>query len=125
MANKKSSKKAQQGIKKDSSAAPSKAADKKAAKTSVKAGKAAKAAKSKKSAKKAKGKGAKVSFFQGIKNKIGAVRTEMHRVTWPTKKELANYSVAVVVSLIVVGVIIAILDLGIGEGLALFSGLRG
>ena len=49
----------------------------------------------------------------------------MKRVTWPTKKELVNYSVAVCVSLVVVGIAIAVLDLVIGEGLMLFAGLRG
>ena len=49
----------------------------------------------------------------------------MKRVVWPTKKELVNYSVVVCVSLVVVGVAIALLDLVIGEGLVLFSGLRG
>ena len=44
---------------------------------------------------------------------------------WPDKKELVNYSVVVCASLIVVGVVIALLDAGFGEALALFSGLRG
>ena len=48
----------------------------------------------------------------------------MRRVTWPSKKELRNYSIAVCISLVVVGVVIAVLDLLIGEGLALFAGLR-
>ena len=41
------------------------------------------------------------------------------------QKELVNYSVVVCASLIVVGVVIALLDAGFGEALALFSGLRG
>ncbi len=49
----------------------------------------------------------------------------MKRVVWPSKKELINYSVAVCVSLLVVGVVIALLDMLIGEGLVLFSSLRG
>ncbi len=52
-------------------------------------------------------------------------QVEMKRVTWPDKKELVNYSVVVCASLIVVGVVIALLDAGFGEALALFSGLRG
>ena len=57
--------------------------------------------------------------------KAVAKKSEMKRVTWPDKKELVNYSVVVCASLIVVGVVIALLDAGFGEALALFSGLRG
>ncbi|MBS6598513.1 MAG: preprotein translocase subunit SecE, partial [Collinsella sp.] len=56
---------------------------------------------------------------------FASVKSEMKRVTWPDKKELVNYSVVVCASLIVVGVVIALLDAGFGEALALFSGLRG
>ncbi len=88
-----------------------------------------KAAAKKGTASKSKGskkdKNAKPTFFGRIKNYFSAVKTEMHRVVWPSKQELINYSVAVVVSLIVVGVVIAVLDLVIGEGLVLFAGLRG
>ena len=49
----------------------------------------------------------------------------MKRCVWPTKKELINYSVAVCVSLIVVGVAIALVDAVISQGLVLFAGLRG
>ena len=94
-----------------------------------KADKDNKAAAKKGTASKSKGskkaKNAKPTFFGRIKNYFSAVKTEMHRVVWPSKQELINYSVAVVVSLIVVGVVIAVLDLVIGEGLVLFAGLRG
>lgn len=56
---------------------------------------------------------------------LASVRSEMKRVVWPTKNELVNYTVAVCASLIVVGVVIALLDLVIGEGLVLFASLRG
>ena len=82
----------------------------------------AKSAKGGKGGKKGK---SEQSLFSRIKGYFKAVKTEMHRVVWPTKKELRNYSVAVIVSLIIVGVVIAVLDLVIGEGLVLFSGLRG
>ena len=59
------------------------------------------------------------------KKYFASVKSEMKRVTWPDKKELVNYSVVVCASLIVVGVVIALLDAGFGEALALFSGLRG
>lgn len=90
--------------------------------------KAEKAKQSKAPAKAAKGKGGKAAqpgFIERTKKYISSVRTEMRRVTWPTKQELINYSVAVCVSLVVVGVVIAALDFVISEGLVLFSGLRG
>ena len=54
-----------------------------------------------------------------------SVRTEMKRVVWPSKKELINYSVAVCLSLVAVGVFIGLLDAIISGGLVLFAGLRG
>lgn len=38
---------------------------------------------------------------------------ELKKVTWPTKKQLLNHSLIVVVSAIVVTLIIAIIDLGL------------
>ena len=67
----------------------------------------------------------KPGFFARTKKYFASVKSEMKRVTWPDKKELVNYSVVVCASLIVVGVVIALLDAGFGEALALFSGLRG
>ena len=67
----------------------------------------------------------KPGFFARTKKYFASVKSEMKRVTWPDKKELVNYSVVVCASLVVVGVVIALLDAGFGEALALFSGLRG
>ncbi len=115
MANKKTKKKTQQS---DVAAAASKPEAKKAA--------AKQAASVKKTAKaKKKDKNKKPGFFGRIKKYFSSVRSEMKRVVWPTKKELLNYSVTVCVSLIIVGVVIALLDAGIGQALVLFSGLRG
>lgn len=112
--NKKNKKKVQQGAsnKKAQAAANSKVEAKKAvAKQSKKAAKAKK--------------DAKPGLFTRIKNYFGSVRSEMKRVTWPQKQELVSYSVVVCASLVVVGVVIALLDAGFGEALALFSSLRG
>ncbi|MBM6683865.1 preprotein translocase subunit SecE [Collinsella intestinalis] len=111
-------------------AAPSKADAKKAEspKQTAKGKQAKQAAKAKQSKAQAKGKNgkaAKPGIFTRIKKYFSAVRSEMKRVTWPTKEELINYSVAVCISLVVVGIVIAVLDFGISEGLVLFSGLRG
>ena len=107
MANKKNKKKAQQPAPANNAAANSKVEAKKAV-----------AKKNEKAAK-------KPGFFARTKKYFASVKSEMKRVTWPDKKELVNYSVVVCASLIVVGVVIALLDAGFGEALALFSGLRG
>lgn len=131
MANKKNKKKATQ--KTNAAAAPSSKATKKSAEAKPSKGaRGAKATKAtavtKSSAKTAKAKdkkGSKPGFFAGIARYFASVKSEMHRVTWPSKKELINYSVVVCASLVVVGVVIALLDFVIGEGLFLVSGLRG
>lgn len=67
----------------------------------------------------------KPGFFKRIANWFGDVKTEMRRVTWPTKDELKSYSVAVIAMLIVFGVLIWLVDTGIVAVLAGFTGLRG
>lgn len=118
MANKKSTKKVKQGTAPAAATAASKANAKKA---DVKKAVAKKGAPAKKSSKK----NAKPGFFGSIIGYFKAVRSEMKRVVWPTKNELVNYSIAVIASLIVVGVVIAALDAVVSQGLVLFSGLRG
>ena len=139
MASNKKKKKGQQGAKKAKAAKAAAQTTATAAKTAQSAPKAEekggklkglfkseKKTASQPAKKKAKAdKNVKPTFFGKAKNYFKAVRTEMRRVVWPTKMELGNYSVAVICSLIVVGVVIAILDMVIGEGLVLFSGLRG
>lgn len=120
MANKKTKKKSTQ------SAAPASSAKAVATKDAAKKAAPAKAdAKAVKKAEKKAEKNKKPGLIVRAKNYLASIRSEMKRVTWPTKKELVNYSVAVCVSLVVVGVAIAVLDLVIGEGLMLFAGLRG
>ena len=59
--------------------------------------------------------GARVSdFFKGIGRSFKNMYHELKKVTWPTKKELLNYSVVVFVFLIVMGVIIGVIDTGAG-----------
>lgn len=53
------------------------------------------------------------------------VRYEMHQVTWPSRTELRNYSVAVIAALIVFGVAIWLVDTGFVAALVQFTGLRG
>lgn len=53
------------------------------------------------------------------------VRGQMHRVIWPSRAELTNYSVAVTVMLIVFGVVVWAVDTGFVALLVGFTGLRG
>ncbi len=79
-------------------------------------------AQAKKDAKKDAKKG---GFFSGIKNWFSEVKTEMHRVSWPSKSELKNYSVAVIAMLVVFGVAVWLVDTGVVAALVGYSGLRG
>lgn len=81
--------------------------------------------KSTKTSAKAKKTEKKNGWIASAKGYLTSVRSEMKRVVWPTKKELINYTIAVCASLIVVGVVIALLDAVIGTGLVAFAGLRG
>lgn len=118
MANKKTKKKSEQTT---AAASSAKAEAKKAeAKKADKKSEAKKAAPAKKDAKGAK-KSGKPGFITRVKNYFAAVRSEMKRVVWPSKSELTNYSVAVILSLIVVGVVIAGLDAIISGGLVLIA----
>ena len=55
---------------------------------------------------------------------LSEVRTEMKRVTWPSKEELKSYSVAVVAMLIVFGAVVWAVDTLITGGIAGMTGLR-
>lgn len=59
------------------------------------------------------------------KSYFGAVRAEMRRVTWPSRTELTNYSVAVIASLIIFGFAVWLVDTGIVAALVGFTSLRG
>jgi len=54
------------------------------------------------------------NFFKGIGKSFKNMWHELKKVTWPTKKELINYSVVVFVFMIVMGVIIGVIDFGAG-----------
>ena len=59
------------------------------------------------------------------KQYLSDVRAEMRRVTWPSKTELTNYSVAVIAMLIVFGVAVWLVDTGFVAGLVALTSLRG
>lgn len=60
-----------------------------------------------------------------VRGYFADVRTELHQVVWPSKTELRNYSLAVVVMLIVFGVCVWLVDTGFVQGLVALTGLRG
>ena len=43
------------------------------------------------------------------------LRGELKKVTWPTKKDMINYSIVVLVFIVIMGVIIGVIDLGAGK----------
>lgn len=97
------------------------ASDPKAAKAQDKAIKKAEA---KKPAKKQEP-GKKPGLVQRAKTYFGDVRSEMRRVVWPSRTELKNFTVAVIVLLVIFGVAIWLIDTGVVAALVGYSGLRG
>ena len=63
-----------------------------------------------------------VNFFKGIGRSFKNMFHELKKVTWPTKKDLLNYSIVVFVFMIVMGVIIGLFDLGAGALVKLITG---
>lgn len=56
----------------------------------------------------------KPSFFEGVKAEWG-------KITWPAKEQLTKQSIAVIVTTIVVGIVITVLDFGLQYGVSLLS----
>lgn len=83
----------------------------------TKGGAAAKAAE-KKPAKAEKKPGRIRTYFRDVK-------AEMHRVVWPSREELKNYTIAVTALLIVFGVCVWLVDTGVVALMVGFTGLRG
>ena len=67
----------------------------------------------------------KPGIFARMRTYLHDVRTEMHRVVWPSKTELTNYSVAVLAMLAIFGVVVWLVDTGFVALLVGFTGLRG
>lgn len=54
-------------------------------------------------------------LVKGIGCKFREMFYELKKVTWPTKKDMINYSVVVLVFIVIMGVIIGVIDLGAGK----------
>lgn len=116
--NKRSSRKARSQERADREAAQAATAPKAAAKPVAKeAAKAPAKAPAKKSG--------KPGFPARVRRYFSDVRAEMHRVVWPSKGELQNYTLAVIAMLVVFGVALWLVDTGVVAGLVAYSGLRG
>ncbi len=54
--------------------------------------------------------------FKGIVNYFKEVRAELKKVVWPSFKQIKNNTIIVIISLIFVGAIIFVIDLGFKAG---------
>ena len=63
-----------------------------------------------------------VDFFKGIGRSFKNMFHELKKVSWPSKKDLINYSVVVFVFMIIMGVIIGLFDVGAGALINLITG---
>ena len=55
--------------------------------------------------------------FSGIVKYFKEVRAEIKKVVWPTPKQIANNTMVVIAAIIIVGIVIWIVDTGLGFGL--------
>ena len=55
-----------------------------------------------------------VNFFKGIGRYFKNMWHELKKVTWPTKKDVLNYSLVVFAFMVVMGIIIGVIDFGSG-----------
>ena len=53
----------------------------------------------------------RVGFFKKIANFFRDVKSEVSKITWPTLKQVRNNTGIVIVSVIIVAILIALLDL--------------
>ena len=65
--------------------------------------------------KKSNKKNKKPGFFAKIGAKCKDVFSELKKVSWPTKADLRTYSACVLLFVVVCSVLLAVMDLGVGE----------
>ncbi len=59
--------------------------------------------------------GAKVNVFEKIKRYLKDVKIELKKVVWPTRPQLINYTITVLVFCVIIGGVIFLLDLPMQE----------
>lgn len=64
------------------------------------------------------------SFFRSLPKRVATpfmnTWRELRKVTWPTRKDLMNYTLVVLVFMVFMGIVIGLLDLGSSELVKLF-----
>ena len=63
------------------------------------------------------------NFFKGIGKYFKEVWAEVKQLTWPTKKELINYCLAVIAFCALMAIIIGLLDFAFGSAFNALAGL--
>ena len=61
-------------------------------------------------------------FFNSIGKAFYNMYHELNKVTWPTKSALINYSLVVLIFLVIMGVIIGVFDMGASALVRLITG---
>ncbi|WP_141604574.1 preprotein translocase subunit SecE [Terrilactibacillus laevilacticus] len=62
------------------------------------------------------------SIVKGTGKFFKNIGTEMKKVSWPTRKEMVNYTIMVIVTVVFLTVFFAVVDLGISRLLKLITG---
>lgn len=57
----------------------------------------------------------KQSFADRAKKYLSECKTELKKVTWPSKKQLINNSIIIIVFIAIITVVLSALDLGFGK----------
>lgn len=63
-----------------------------------------------------------VGFFARIGRFFKNMFSELKKVTWPSKKDVLNYSLVVFIFMVVMGIIIGLIDTGSGALVRLITG---
>lgn len=63
----------------------------------------------------------KLNLFQRIGKFFREIVGELKKLTWPTPKELATYTLTVLAFIVIMSAIIGLLDLGFGQGFTALS----
>lgn len=63
-----------------------------------------------------------VRLFMRIVNAFKDMYAELHKVTWPSKRELINYSLVVLVFMVFMGIVIGLFDFGATQLVRLIVG---
>lgn len=61
----------------------------------------------------------KPAFFSGVAKYLREVKAEVKKVIWPNRKQIVNNTAVVILSIIVVGIVIWVLDVLFGGAVGL------